>query len=96
MLKSVIFVSVIALCFSASASELKFNFDSPSFSGSGKSTHYLTIENIEKTRSDAIEAQKKADAKRIKDIEREEGVSLIKKFDGEYPERFLKEIFDYL
>ena len=67
MLKSVIFVSVIALCFSASASELKFNFDSPSFSGSGKSTHYLTIENIEKTRSDAIEAQKKADAKALKD-----------------------------
>ena len=33
---------------------------------------------------------------RSKDIEREEGVSLIKKFDGEYPERFLKEIFDYL
>ena len=67
MLKSVIFVSVIALCFSASASELRFNFDSPSFSGSGKSTHYLTIENIEKTRSDAIEAQKKADAKALKD-----------------------------
>ena len=33
---------------------------------------------------------------RSKDIEREKGVSLIKKFDGEYPERFLKEIFDYL
>lgn len=33
---------------------------------------------------------------RSKDIDREEGVSLIKKFDGEYPNRFLKEIFDYL
>ena len=45
------------------ASELTFKFGSPSFSGNGKSSHYLTIENIEKTRKDAIEAQKKADAK---------------------------------
>ena len=67
MKKSIIFVSVIALCFSASASELSFEFGNPSFSGSNKSTHYITIENIEKTRKDAIEAQKKADAKALKD-----------------------------
>ncbi len=30
------------------------------------------------------------------DISREEGVALVKKFDGEYPSRFEKEIFDYL
>ena len=48
------------------ASELTFKFGSPSFSGVGKSSHYLTIENIEKTRRDAIEAQKKADAKALK------------------------------
>jgi len=30
------------------------------------------------------------------DITREEGVSLVKKFDGEYPSRFDAEIFDYL
>ena len=85
MLKSVIFVSVIALCFSTSASELKFNFDSPSFSGSGKSTHYLTIENIEKTRSDAIEAQKKADAKALKD---ELNSTAVAKFQANLEARF--------
>ena len=85
MLKSVIFVSVIALCFSASASELKFNFDSPSFSGSGKSTHYLTIENIEKTRSDPIEAQKKADAKALKD---ELNSTAVAKFQANLEARF--------
>ena len=85
MLKSVIFVSVIALCFSASASELRFNFDSPSFSGSGKSTHYLTIENIEKTRSDAIEAQKKADAKALKD---ELNSTAVAKFQANLEARF--------
>jgi len=30
------------------------------------------------------------------DITREEGVSLVRKFDGEYPARFEREIFDYL
>lgn len=30
------------------------------------------------------------------DITREEGVALVKRFDGEFPERFAKEIFEYL
>src|SRR4029077_3984886 len=30
------------------------------------------------------------------DITRDEGVALIKKFDGEFPERFAAEIFEYL
>jgi len=30
------------------------------------------------------------------DISREEGVALVCKFDGEYPQRFEKEIFQYL
>tara|TARA_B000000475_G_C15993611_1_gene446049 strand:- start:175 stop:1491 length:1317 start_codon:yes stop_codon:yes gene_type:complete len=33
---------------------------------------------------------------RAGDITREEGVELVKKFDHEYPERFSKEIFEYL
>ena len=45
---------------SSNGSELNFKFGSPSFSGNGKSSHYLTIENIEKTRKDTIEAQKKS------------------------------------
>ena len=30
------------------------------------------------------------------DITREEGVALVKRFDGEWPERFAQEVFDYL
>ena len=30
------------------------------------------------------------------DITREEGVALVRKFDGEYPERFEREVFEYL
>ena len=85
MKKSVIFLSVIALCFSASASELSFEFGNPSFSGSNKSTHYLTIENIEKTRKDTIEAQKKADAKALKD---ELNSTAVAKFQANLEARF--------
>ncbi len=58
-------LSVISICSSAVASELSFKFGSPSFSGNGKSSHYLTIENIEKTRKDALKAQAKADADKL-------------------------------
>ena len=47
------------------ASEITFEFGSPSFSGVGKSSHYLTIENIEKTRKDAIKAAEKAAADKV-------------------------------
>lgn len=33
---------------------------------------------------------------RSRDITREEGVALVKKFDGEFPERFAQQIFEYL
>ena len=85
MLKSIIFVSVIALCYSASASEMTFEFGNPSFSGSNKSTHYLTIENIEKTRKDTIAAQKKADAKALKD---ELNATAVAKFQANLEARF--------
>ncbi len=66
MKKLLTLLSVICICSSVSASELTFQFGSPSFSGNGKSSHYLTIENIEKTRKDAIKAQQKADAEKVK------------------------------
>ena len=66
MKKLLTVLSTICLCSSVSASELKFQFGSPSFSGNGKSSHYLNIENIEKTRKDAIKAQQKADAEKVK------------------------------
>lgn len=49
VLLSVFFVSQIK------ADELTHKFKNPSFSGIGTSAHYLTIENQEKSRRDAIE-----------------------------------------
>ena len=58
----IVFLFVVS---NASASDIIFEFDSPSFSGKGKSSHYLTIENIEKTRKDAIKAAEKAAADKV-------------------------------
>jgi hypothetical protein len=67
------------------ASEITFEFGSPSFSGTGKSSHYLTIENIEKTRKDAIAAQKKADAEKAK---ADAKATAIAKFKANLESRF--------
>ena len=40
--------------------EIKFQFKSPSFSGIGTSSHYLTIDSQEMTRKEAIAAEIKA------------------------------------
>ena len=58
-------LAVLLFVPSAYASELGFKFHSPSFSGQGKSSHYLTIEKIEKTRKDAIKAAEKAAADKV-------------------------------
>ena len=52
----------LSLCLSASMSqaELVQQFKNPAFSGVGFSSHVLTIDSIEKSRRDAIEADKKA------------------------------------
>jgi hypothetical protein len=52
----------LSLCLSASISqaELVQQFKNPAFSGVGFSSHVLTIDSIEKSRRDAIEADKKS------------------------------------
>ena len=70
---------------SANSSELTFEFGSPSFSGNGKSSHYLTIENIEKTRKDAIKAQEKADKEKA---ENEAKNTAVAKFKANVEARF--------
>jgi len=59
MRKILVSVSLILLSMSAQA-ELVHQFKNPAFSGIGFSSHVLTIDSIEKSRRDAIEADKKA------------------------------------
>ena len=69
----------------ANASEITFDFGSPSFSGEGKSSHYLTIENIEKTRKDAIKAAEKAATEKA---EQDAKNTAIAKFKANLESRF--------
>ena len=52
----------ILLSSSVVASELQFQYKSPSFNGIGYSAHVLTIENLEATRRQKIAEDKKAQA----------------------------------
>ena len=45
----------------AAADQMTHKFKSPSFNGIGTGAHYLTIENQEKTRSDAIREKRVSD-----------------------------------
>jgi len=46
-------------------SPLTFSFHSPSFSGVGTSSHYLTIENLEKSRKQALIDKAEAEERRL-------------------------------
>ena len=60
-----VLVFFIFLSSTSEYSELTFSFSNPSFSGTGQSSHYLTIENIERTRQASIDARRKADADKV-------------------------------
>ena len=50
---------------SVRASSLTFSFHSPSFSGVGTSSHYLTIENLEKSRKQSLIDKADAEERRL-------------------------------
>ena len=72
-------IAIISICFalSVSADEIVHKFKSPSFIGIEQSTHYLTIENQEKSRRDKI-AQDIED--RIAKAERDADNTTLAKF----------------
>tara|TARA_R110000803_G_scaffold13921_13_gene39057 strand:+ start:1526 stop:1678 length:153 start_codon:yes stop_codon:yes gene_type:complete len=45
MKKTLATLAILTICTQVTASEMTFKFGSPSFSGNGKSSHYLTIED---------------------------------------------------
>jgi hypothetical protein len=53
-------ICIIALLPGIAAAELVHQFKNPAFSGIGWSSHALTIDSIEKSRRDSIEADRKA------------------------------------
>ena len=59
-MKKILVTLSVLLSASLSQAELVQQFKNPAFSGIGFSSHVLTIDSIEKSRKDAIEADKKS------------------------------------
>ena len=70
-------LSLLLITQTSSASDLTFQFDSPSFNGNGYSNHVLAIEQLQFTRKQEI---KKAEEAKQRELEREEDNSIINKF----------------
>ena len=58
-------VAAIFLSFPASATDLTFQFKNPSFNGAGQSAHYLTIDEQERSRKQAIREEIESKASEI-------------------------------
>ena len=83
---------VVLLIFSghpAFGDEMRFKFKSPSFSGIGTSSHYLTIENQTHTRKKAIDAREQAI---IDELEREAKNTTLARFQRNLESRIYAQI----
>ena len=71
------FSLLLLLCMTVSADEMVHKFNSPSFTGINSSSHYLTIENQEFNRKEALAAEIKAYQE---DLEREANNTTLARF----------------
>ena len=60
-------------------SPLVFQFNSPSFSGVGQSSHYLTIENLEKSRKQALIDKAEAEERRLENELRNSAIEVFRR-----------------
>ena len=60
-------------------SPLVFQFHSPSFSGIGQSSHYLTIENLEKSRKQALIDKAEAEERRLENELRNTAIEIFRR-----------------
>ena len=60
-------------------SPLTFQFNSPAFSGVGQSSHYLTIENLEKSREQALIDKAEAEERRLENELRNSAIEVFRR-----------------
>ena len=90
-------VSLCLITFPVIGDEIKHEFKSPSFSGIGTSSHYLTIENQEFSRKEALKAEIKAMQDALK--REEENTTLarfIKNFESRIYAQLSRQLVDQL
>ena len=83
---------IVGLClitFPAMSDEIKHEFKNPSFSGIGTSSHYLTIENQEFSRKEALKAEIKAMQDALK---REEDNTTLARFIRNFESRIYAQL----
>ena len=90
-------IIVPILILELTADEIKFGFKSPSFSGAGTSSHYLTIDSQEQTKKDAVKAEIKALADAAKrDAENTTLARFIKNFESRVYAQLSRQLVDSL
>jgi hypothetical protein len=97
VLSAIAFLFAVSFAWDATADEIKFGFKSPSFSGVGTSSHYLTIDSQEQTKKDAVKAEIKALADAAK--REEENTTLarfIKNFESRVYAQLSRQLVDQL
>ncbi len=79
------------------ADEMKFQFKNPSFSGVGTSSHYLTIENQEFTRREALDAEIKAMQEALeRDADNTTLARFLKNFESRVYAQLSRQLVDQL
>ena len=99
---NIVLLALFALCTTSialdmQADEIKFGFKSPSFSGVGTSSHYLTIDSQEQTKKDAVAAEIKALADAAKRAEENTTLArFIKNFESRIYAQLSRQLVDQL
>ena len=99
---NIVLLALFALCTTSialdmQADEIKFGFKSPSFSGVGTSSHYLTIDSQEQTKKDAVKAEIKALADAAKRAEENTTLArFIKNFESRIYAQLSQQLVDQL
>ena len=99
---NMVLIALFALCTGSivmdmQADEIKFGFKSPSFSGVGTSSHYLTIDSQEQTKKDALKAEIKALADAAKRAEENTTLArFIKNFESRIYAQLSRQLVDSL
>jgi len=88
---------LVSVTHDLTADEIKFGFKSPSFSGVGTSSHYLTIDSQEMSRKEALEAEIQAMKDALK--REQENTTLarfIKNFESRVYAQLSRQLVDQL
>jgi len=97
VLGALFLLCALSISFDLAADQIKFKFKSPSFSGVGTSSHYLTIDSQEMSRKEALEAEIQAlKDQAARDAENTTLARFIKNFESRVYAQLSRQLVDQL